>query len=174
VLQELAASSGETAVVLRRVALDAFLVHQVEAPQQLRVTLDPETRVPLWAGAFGQVLLAWAPDDVVDAALVPAEPGEGNGRATTGGRRSATGATARRRRTELARVASAGVTDSQDELAEGSVSIAAPILAADGIVGAIGIVGPAFRCDDTCIERVRRSLPELARTIAESLAADPT
>ena len=56
-----------------------------------------------------------------------------------------------------------GALEGHDELAEGSVAVAAPILAADGIVGAVGIVGPAFRCDAGCIERVRLALPAVAR-----------
>jgi DNA-binding IclR family transcriptional regulator len=161
VLQELAMTSGETAIVMRRVALDAYLVHQVEAPQQLRVTLDPETRMPLWSGVFGRVLLAWAPADVVTAAL-EAEAAAGDG-APVG--------PARRRR-ELAALVRAGVAIGQDELAEGSLAVAAPILAPDGIVGAVGVVGPAFRSDEASIAAVRRALPDAARAIAAGLAAE--
>jgi IclR family acetate operon transcriptional repressor len=155
VLQELAATTGETAVVLRRVALDAFLVHQVEAPQPIRMTLDPETRAPLWSGVFGRVLLAWAPDDVVATSL-----------------ESESDDVAAARREELAAIVRAGVLDGVDELVEGSVAVAAPILAPDGIVGAVGIVGPAFRCDAACVERVRLALPAAARAIADGLAAE--
>lgn len=153
VLQELSTAVGETALVMRRVALDAYLVHQVEAPQPLRVTLDPETRVPLWSGVFGRMLLAWAPDDVVAATLEGAPDA----------------ADVRERLTTLQR---AGVAVGRDELVEGSVTVAAPILAPDGIVGAVGIVGPAFRCDDACVARVRRALPGAARAIARGLATD--
>lgn len=155
VLQELAATTGETAVVLRRVALDAFLVHQIDAPQPIRMSLDPETRAPLWSGVFGRVLLAWAPDDVVAASL----EGEPDDVAAT-------------RRAELARIVRAGVLDGVDELVEGSVAVAAPILAPDGIVGAIGIVGPAFRCDAPCVEAVRLALPAAARAVADGLETD--
>ena len=157
VLQELAATSGETAVVLRRVALDAYLVHQVEAPQQLRVTLDPETRAPLWSGVFGRVLLAWAPEDVVTAAL-DADP---------------SGTDVDARRAELARLVRAGVADGSDGIVEGSVAVAAPILAPDGIVGAVGVIGPAFRCDAAGVRKVRRVLPGAAAAIARGLATDP-
>jgi DNA-binding IclR family transcriptional regulator len=165
VLHELAVRSGETAVVLRRVALDAYLVHQVEAPQQLRVTLDPETRVPLWSGVFGRVLLAWAPDDVVAATLEAPE-----GDAGDGGAAPPPDAAARRR--ELAAIVRAGVLVGRDELVEGSVAVAAPILAPDGIVGAVGIVAPAFRSDAATIERVRLALPAVARAIADGLASE--
>ena len=161
VLQELAAMSGETAIVMRRVALDAYLVHQVEAPQGLRVTLDPETRVPLWSGVFGRVLLAWAPDDVVGAALVAEAAADGAGSVD-----------AMARRAGLAALVRAGVAHGLDELVAGSLGVAAPILADDGIVGAVGVVGPAFRCDEAYVERVRLALPRAARAIADGLAAD--
>lgn len=161
VLQELAASSGESAVVLRRVGLDAYLVHQVEASQPLRVTLDPETRVPLWSGVFGRVLLAWAPEDVVAATLEPAD-----------GEIGPEPADALARREELAAIVRAGVLVGQDEIVEGSVAVAAPILAPDGIVGAVGIVGPAFRSDAASIERARLALPAAARAIADGLGSE--
>jgi len=165
VLTDLAAATGETAVVMRRVALDAYLVHQVEAPQQLRVTLDAEARGPLWSSAFGRVLLAWAPDDVVAAALV----------AEAAAASLIDGAAAPDPvvwREELAQIVRAGVSVGRDELVEGSVAVVAPILAADGIVGAVGILGPAFRCDGACVERVRIALPPAARAIADGLTAD--
>ena len=162
VLQELAATSGETAVVLRRVGLDAYLVHQVEAAQQLRVTLDPETRLPLWDGVFGRVLLAWAPDDVVAATLeaeagrrgapLPRMPPRGGG--------------------SWPRSCAPGSWWAATSWSMGSVAVAAPILAPDGIVGAVGIVGPAFRSDAAGIERVRLALPAAARAIADGLASE--
>ncbi|MFN8620340.1 MAG: IclR family transcriptional regulator C-terminal domain-containing protein [Chloroflexota bacterium] len=166
VLQELAAMSGETAVVMRRVALDAYLVHQVEAPQQLRVTLDPETRVPLWSGVFGRVLLAWAPEDVVAAALEAEAAAAAAG--VPGARAEAAEPAAVRE--ELAGLVRAGAAVGEDELVEGSVAVAAPILVADGIAGAVGIVGPRFRCDAAVVERVRLALPGAAARIAEELA----
>ena len=160
VLGELAVSSGETAVVMRRVALDAYLVHQVESPQQLRVTLDPETRVPLWSGAFGKVLLAWAPDDVVTSALEVAAAAETAQADRDGWRKG------------LSRIVRAGVLVGRDELVQGSVAIVTPILAADGIVGALGVLGPTFRCDEAFVQRVRLALPAAARAIADGLATE--
>jgi len=166
VLAGLAASTGETAVVIRRVALDAYLVHQVESPQQLRVTLDPETRVPLWSGIFGRVLLAWAPDDVIlaahEAESAAATPVEGGGPPPD----------IASWRADLDAIVRAGLASGRDELVEGSVAVATPILAADGIVGAVGVLGPAFRCDDAAIDRIRLLLPAAARAIADGLATD--
>jgi IclR family acetate operon transcriptional repressor len=159
VLTALAADSGETAIVMRRVALDAYLVHQVESPQALRETLDPETRVPLWSGVFGRVLLAWAPEDVIAASL-ESDPVAEDGSGHEG-----------RQRRALAALVRAGVGVGQDELVNGSIAIAAPILTADGIVGAVGVLAPEFRCDARFVRRVRGRLPVDARAIADGLAS---
>jgi DNA-binding IclR family transcriptional regulator len=160
VLQELATAFGETALVMRRVGLDAYLVHQVEAPQPLRVTLDPETRRPLWSGVFGRVLLAWAPPEVLDEALA-ASTADGSPPADAAARRAM-----------LRTLARAGVGVGRDELVEGTLAVAAPILAPDGIVGAVGLLGPTFRCDEAFVRRARRALPASARAVAASLAGE--
>ena len=41
-----------------------------------------------------------------------------------------------------------GLAMSEGELVEGSVALAAPVFREDGIVGAIAVLGPAFRCDE--------------------------
>ena len=66
----------------------------------------------------------------------------------------------------------AGVLVGHDEIVAGSVAVAAPILAADGIVGAVGILGPAFRSDAASIERCALALPAAARAIADGLASE--
>jgi DNA-binding IclR family transcriptional regulator len=165
VLHQLAADSGETAVVMRRIGLTAARLHQVEAGQALRVTLDPDAQVPLSTGAFGLVLLAFAPDDIVDEVLSAEALGEDTMTADDGD-----DARSRRLHAELRKVARAGVASSLDLPIEGALAVAVPILRPDGIVGAVGLIGPAFRCDDAWLARVRRRLPAAARRIAAELA----
>jgi DNA-binding IclR family transcriptional regulator len=50
--------------------------------------------------------------------------------------------------------------------------MAAPLFREDGIVGAIGIVGPAFRCDEAWRLRATRLLQEAAREVNAALAED--
>ena len=69
VLQRLAAETGETAIVVRRIGLSSVCLHQVESEAPLRVTLDPGAPTPLYAGAPGRVLLAFAPAPVLEAVL---------------------------------------------------------------------------------------------------------
>ena len=185
--QLLHASDGvlhETAVVMRRIALTAVRLHQVEAGQALRVTLDPDAQVPLSSGAFGLVLLAFAPDEMVEELLaaeavrdedapapevtLPAETADQVASAVE----ALVDAEARAAalRSTLRKVARAGVAISLDQPIEGALAVAVPILRPDGIVGAVGLIGPAFRCDDAWVARVRRRLPAAARRITAELA----
>ena len=85
---------------------------------------------PLYAGALGRVLLAFAPTEVLDEVLAQdllriteRTPTEEELRAGLGG------------------IVMTGLAVSEGELIEGSVAIAAPVFREDGIVGAIGLLG---------------------------------
>ena len=56
----------------------------------------------------------------------------------------------------------------------GTVAIAAPVFREDGIVGAIAVVGPSFRCDAAWRERTARAVHGAASTLNAALAEDPT
>lgn len=160
-LRMLVAETAETAVVVRRIGLSAICLHQIESDEPLRVTLEPGAMSPLYAGAAGRVLLAFAPSEVLDEVLAqdflsitPATPTMEDLRASLGG------------------VVVTGMATSEGELIDGSVAIAAPVFREDGIVGAIALIGPAFRCDDAWRLKARRLLQEAARVIDASLAED--
>jgi DNA-binding IclR family transcriptional regulator len=160
VLMELVEATGETAVISRRVGLAAMRIHQVESSQPLRVSLDPGTTSPLYAGALSKVLLAYAPVDVRQAVIDAGMP-------------PLTAATpdAQRLLAELDGIAEAGIARSDGESIDGSVAIAVPILRADGIVAALGVIGPANRCGKRWRARVERLLPAAATTIADAIDA---
>jgi DNA-binding IclR family transcriptional regulator len=158
VLQYLVEETGETAVITRRVGLSAVCLHQVQSSQPLRVSLEPGSMSPLHAGATGRVLLAYALPEIVEEVIAlgldqvtPATPDESVLRAT------------------LAETRETGVAQSVGELVSGSVGIAAPIIREQGIVGAVGIIGPEGRCGLAWRARVKRLLPEAARTITAGL-----
>ena len=54
---------------MRRIGTSAVCLHEVPSAQPLRVTIAPTTVLPLPNGAFGQALLAFAPDDVLDEVI---------------------------------------------------------------------------------------------------------
>ena len=160
-LRMLAEETGETAIVVRRIGLSSVCLHQVESDAPLRVTVPPGDMSPLYAGAPGRALLAFAPTEVLDEVLAQdlvritdRTPTEAELRATLGG------------------IVMTGMAISEGELIEGSVAMAAPVFREDGIVGAIAVIGPAFRCDEAWRARVGRLLQGAARTINEELAED--
>jgi len=65
-----------------------------------------------------------------------------------------------------------GIATSEGELIEGTVSAAVPLFREDGIVGAIAVVGPAFRCDEAWRTRASRLLVAAAREVNAALAED--
>ncbi|MFL5651569.1 MAG: IclR family transcriptional regulator, partial [Chloroflexota bacterium] len=68
-LRMLVHETGETAVVVRRIGLSCVCLHQIESDSPLRVILEPGEMSPLYAGALGRVLLAFAPPEVLDEVL---------------------------------------------------------------------------------------------------------
>lgn len=159
VLQLLAEETGETAVIVRRIGMAAVCLHEVPSAQPLRVTLAPTTALPLHSGAFGKALLAFAPEDVLDEVL---------GQEPTGG---SPGLDPDRLRAELAEIVTSGIARSVGEAISGSVAIAVPIFREDGIVAAIGVIGPEARCGLAWRTRVARLLPGAAGSVVGGLGA---
>jgi len=161
ILRSLVAETGETAILARRIGLSAVCLLEVASPQALRVNLEIGAAMPLHTGAIGRVLLAYAPPDVLDELLRE---------------RSAVTPHLRRKelRKELTQIASTGIARSEGEPIPDTVTIAVPIMRDDGIVGAIGIVGPEARCGLAWRARVARLLPDAAAAILGALGAPPT
>jgi DNA-binding IclR family transcriptional regulator len=160
-LRMLAEETGESAVVVRRIGLSSVCLHQIESDAPLRVTLEPGSMSPLYAGAPGRVLLAFAPQEVLDEVLAQdllritdRTPTEGELRAGLGG------------------IVMSGMAVSEGELIDGSIAMAAPLFREDGIVGAIAVLGPAFRCGQEWQLRAGRLIQEAARAINAELAED--
>ena len=157
-IRRLVEETGETALISRRVGLSAVCLHQVESRHPLRVSLEPGAATPLYAGAISKVLLAYAPPDILEEVL-----GSGLPTAGAGSQDEAT------LRAELAEIVTAAIARSEGEPISGSVMMAVPILREDGIVAAVGVVGPASRCTLAWRARVARLLPEAAHTILGSI-----
>jgi IclR family acetate operon transcriptional repressor len=159
VLRMLVADTGETAAVIRRIGLSSICLHQIESDEPLRVTLEPGGMLPLTAGAAGRVLLAFAPSEVLEEVLAQGITPK-----------ATSDPTADELRSRLGEVVMTGVATTEDELFEGSVSLAAPVFREDGIVGAIELIGPAFRCGPEWRARAADLLQSAARTINAGLA----
>lgn len=161
VLRMLAKETGETAMVVRRIGLSSVCLHQIESEAALRVTLEPGSIGPLYAGAPGRVLLAFAPADVLDEVL---------GQGLLGITQDTPGEAVLR---DLLRdIVLTGLATSEGELIAGSVAMAAPVFREDGIVGAIALMGPALRCGPEWRARAAHLLQEAVRVIDAKLAEE--
>lgn len=161
ILRDLAERTGETAVISRRIGLSAVRLHQVESTHPLRVILEQGTALPLHAGAMAKVLLAHAPDEIVDQVLARDLP-----------RLTETTPDRAMIRADLATIRADGIAVSEGEAIAGSVAIAAPIMLRDGIVAAIGVVGPAARCGRSWRTTTARRLTKAAAAVATALASE--
>jgi DNA-binding IclR family transcriptional regulator len=102
------------------------------------------------AGALAKVLLAYAPAEIQDEVVAGA---------------SHAGALRR----DLATVRADGIARSEGELFSGTVTMAVPILRDDGIVAAIGLIGPAERATLPWRARAGRLLADGAAAITGAL-----
>lgn len=147
VLASIAVRAGETAVLVRRVGTAAVVLDAAEPPRPLRVVAPAGETGSLTGDPLGLVLLAFAPEPVV------AE--------TPGATRAV--------RAELRRIAAAGVALGESDAPDRVVTLAVPILREEGIAGALGLRGPADRCDAAWRERAERLLREGAAAIVEAI-----
>jgi DNA-binding IclR family transcriptional regulator len=153
VLAELTAATAETSFISRRVGLGALCLAQYPSTQPLRVAVEPGTTSPLDVGAVAQVLLAYAPEEIQDAALAEATDGP-----------------ATRRR--IAAIVAAGCAQDDGATFAGAVTIAVPVLRDDGIIAAIALAAPSERATGRWVPRARRALQEAALVIEASLHSD--
>ena len=158
VLQTIVDETGETAVVMRRIGLSAVCLQQVEARQALRVTVEPGATFPLYASAMAQVLLAYAPLEILEEVVA-------------GGLQPITGETPTEPllRERLGEIVANGSATSEGELVYGSVSVAVPIFQEGEIVGSLAVIGPQTRCGLAWRTRTRRLLPSAAAAITAGL-----
>ncbi|HEX5014695.1 MAG TPA: IclR family transcriptional regulator C-terminal domain-containing protein [Candidatus Limnocylindrales bacterium] len=159
ILELLAEESGETAVMVRRIGLSAVCLHEVPSSRALRVTLPPPSGLPLDRGALGLALLAFAPPEIVDEVLA-AEAEAGREAVDEG-----------QLRADLATIVATGIARTEGDAIPGAVALAVPVLREDGIVAAVGVIGPATRCGHAWRTRMARLLPASADAIIGSLGA---
>jgi len=160
VLRLLSEETGETAIIVRRIGLVAMCLHEIPASQPLRVTIAAGETLPMRGGAFGKALLAFAPEDIQDE-VIALEPRLG-------------AADRQQLRDDLAQVVASGIAESLGEVLPVTVALAVPIFREDGIVAAIGVIGPESRCGLAWRARVAKLLPRAAGSIVGALTVGPS
>ena len=134
-LQDLSGTTGENAHIAVRDGVWALYVERISGRQSVPIVSRSGTRLPLHATAVGKVLLAHAPDDVVAEVLR-------NPRRLT----DRTVVEPARLLRQLGTVRRRGYALTTEEMSVGTVSIAVPVLAADGqVLAALGVVAATGR-----------------------------
>ena len=158
ILQTLVDETGETAMILRRIGLSAVCLTQVSSAHRLRVEFEVGAMTPLYAGAMGRVLLAYAPaeilEEVLTAGLTPLTPNTPDEALLRAG---------------LAEIRASGAATSEGEIVSGSVAVAVPIMGKEGIVGSLAVIGPSARCGLAWRTRTRRIVQTAAETVSAAL-----
>lgn len=157
-LQHLSEVTGETAVLTVRKGMYGVCVRQVESAHQIRLAFRVGQLLPLYAGAGQRVLLAYAPDPVVQGVL------DGEVRTFT----PSTPSRAETMRT-LARIRSERFAVSRGELTAGAVALAVPVLKSHEVVCALCVAGPQRRCPSSWQAPARRELDRAAQSLGELL-----
>jgi DNA-binding IclR family transcriptional regulator len=154
VMQDLYEGTHANVHLAVRDGLEAFYIEKINGPRAPRVRSRRGGRLPLHATGVGKVLLAFAPDEVVDALLAA-----GLRRHTA---RTIVAPGLLRR--ALADVRRTGVAFAYEELSVGALTAAAPIVGSDGsVVAALDVVVHTTRADV-------RKLGPAVRTAAISIS----
>jgi IclR family acetate operon transcriptional repressor len=158
VLQELAQTTEETASLFVRLGFKRILIERIEGLRPLRFVLPIGERLPLHVGS-GKVLAAAMPeaelhrmlDELGEMRLVSGEP------------------LARQELlAQLERVRRQGYAVSLGERMQGIVSVAAPVIDADGAtVAAVSLAGAKERMTPETIEGVSIAVRDAARMISK-------
>lgn len=158
-LREIAEATGETAVLTVRTGTQAMCLRQVESRRPVRMAFKVGQLLPLYAGAGQRVLLAYAPDAVVERVL------ESPMRSLTD--RTPDAAAIRR---ELEQIRHRGYLVSRGELHEGAVAVAIPVFAAGEVICSLTVAGPETRCHSKAwLRSARSTLAETGERMAEVL-----
>lgn len=158
-VDRLSSSTGEAALVIRRVGDYATCVEMTQTGHPIRLSFEPGQIMALHRGAGPKVLLAamgesWA-RQYFDR-LEPSPPQD---------EREAILA-------EIPTIAERGWSKSAAEVDEGVFAVAAPITVGDKVVATVTVAGPQFRIDDARAEFIRHEVitgaAELSRSLTHS------
>jgi len=160
VLHELARVTGET--VNLNIARDRrrVCIEKVESSHDIRHFVELGRPLPLYCGASGKVLLAFLPEEEIEAVIAE-------------GLRPLTSRTVTdpdRLRRELAEIRRRGYAVSRDERVEGASAVSAPIYDSAGrVVAGLTISGPTYRFTAERVAQFVKLVKQGAARISASL-----
>ena len=155
-LRRLWDETGETVALFAVEGVQRCCIAEIPSAQPLSFRRGVGWREKLVRGASGRVVLAHAVRTAAD--LAPFAEGEKLDVAAF--------------LTELARVRKRGWAVSRDELIQGAVAVAAPVLGADGQARAsLAVFGPSARLDDKAVQRLAKAVAAEAAALSQALGA---
>lgn len=158
-LQEISAATGETSTLTVRVGTNAVCLRQVESPSVERVAFRLDQLLPLYAGVAQRVLLAHAPQSVIDHVLAE--------RVRTLTERTLPAATLAG---ELVRIRQEGWGVSRGEYIANALAVSVPVFATGNeVVCSLTVAGPQQRCGPNWIAEARRVVVNAAERFSELL-----
>ena len=159
-LEDLRNESGEAAQISLLDGLEVVYVERFESPSTLRLFGRIGRRMPAHATSSGKCLLAYAPDEVVDAVIA-------GGLRRLAPRTITTGSLLRQ---ALAETRQRGYAVSFEESEIGVASVGAPVFGHDGkAMAAISVAGPSLRMTLDAMPRYTRMVKRAADRISGAL-----
>ncbi len=153
-MHDLARRTGETVNLNIRQGTYRVCIEKVDSVQDVRHFVELGRPLPLFAGASGKVLLAYADADVLAAVLRDLRPLTGR-----------TVTDPNRLRAQLARIRRQGYAVSWNERVEGAAAVSAPVWDAAGtVVAGLTVSGPTYRFTPA---RVRELVPMVVEAAAQ-------
>jgi IclR family acetate operon transcriptional repressor len=158
-LERATEETGETTMLGVVQDREVLIIDKVDSWQPLQIFSPLGTRVPVCNSALGRVLLAFQPDEFIDAAVGEFRPRTEFGLQTPAELRA-----------ELARIRAEGSSHSRDEWQIGIAGAAAAIRDASGAVaGAFCITGPTARLSEERLLGLRAHCLAASQAISQRL-----
>lgn len=162
-MQRLTGLTGETTTLAGRVGISHVLcIHQTESPRAERIAFRIGQTLPLHAGAGERVLLAFAPDDVIQMIL-------------SGDLERFTPNTPDCDELErkIASTRRSWITTSRAEYIPGALALAVPVAVNDQVLCSLTVSGPQARCDAAWQRSVRPILLNAGKALEHLLTEAP-
>lgn len=161
-MRRLRDETRETVTLSMRDGMTRIYIMQVESPQEIRQTVETGRRLPLLPGGSGKAILAFLPQEEIDAYL------EQWWRDASTNRPQDIACV----RAEMVAVRHAGYACSRSERLPGAASVAAPVRDYRGVVvGSVSVSGPVGRFTDDCIARYGQLVRATADEVSQGLGA---
>ncbi len=145
VMRDLVAATGETAILTTYHEHEVICIEKVETSHSVRMTLDVGTRRFPHAGASSKALMAYLPEEEIQAIIQD----KGLPKLCTNTITDSDELVA-----ELARIQERGYAMSCEETDQGAWGVATPIRGRESeVVAAIGVAGPSSRFTDELLQQ---------------------